>query len=251
MKQPIADVDILRSDARWPVPVVRTVAIVGALVLVASATVFAQSARPEKPAWVVEDVPDTVWVLIERAAAQEDDGDAKDLLAQAEVLARSSLEGNEQSVGRRFALAAALGMRAQREGGGAKVRAASELYEELEVILELDPQHAPARYLMGRLHAGVRRMNAITRWLATNLLGGDILGDASWEEAEEHLVFAERHAPEVPDHHLQLAHLYNDTDRPDLAAREVEHVLAMEPSSPLERAAVAEALELWEELGSR
>jgi hypothetical protein len=205
--------------------------------------------RPQKPAWVVGDVPDTVWILIE-AAADEDDGDrAKDLLADAERLARASLEGHEQSVDRRFALAAALGMQADREGGGAKVRAASALYEELDTLLALDPEHARARYLMGRLHAGVRRMNTITRWIATNLLGGDQLGKASWEEAEVHLAFAEEHAPEVPDHHLQLAHLYADTERPDLAAREVAHVLTMQPTSPLERAAMEQARELWEELG--
>lgn len=211
----------------------------------------ARAQRPEKPAWVVADVPDTVWILIETAAGEEDDDRAKDLLADAERLARASLEGHERSVGRRFALAAALGMRADREGGGSKVRAASALYEELDTILGLDPEHARARYLMGRLHAGVRRMGTITRWVATNLLGGDVLGRASWEQAEAHLAFAEERAPEVPDHHLQLAHLYADTDRPDLAAREVAHVLTIQPTSPLERAAVEEARELWEELESR
>jgi hypothetical protein len=207
--------------------------------------------RPERPAWVVEGVPDTVWVLIERAADQEEDDHAKKLLREAEALARESLNDHEQSVGRRFALAAALGMRADREGGGRKVRTASALYEELESILELDPEHARARHMMGRLHAGVRRMNRVTRWVATNLMGGDVLGKASWEEAERHLVFAEERAPEVPDHHLQLARLYAHTDRPARAAEEVEHVLAMEPDSPMERAAVEEARQLQEELSNR
>lgn len=207
--------------------------------------------RPERPAWVVEGVPDTVWVLLERAAAQEEDDRAEDLLREAEALARESLVDHEENVGRRFALAAALGMRAEREGGGGKVRAASALFEELEVILELDPDHARARHMMGRLHAGVRRMNRITRWIATNLMGGDVLGEATWEEAERHLAFAEEQAPEVPDHHLQLARLYAHTERPERAAEEVEHVLAMDPGSPMEEAAVAEARELQEELANR
>lgn len=103
--------------------------------------------------------------------------------------------------------------------------------------------------MLGRLHAGVRRMNGVVRFIATRLLGGEALGDASWEEAERHLDFAERHAPEVPDHHLQLARLYHDTDRPALAQAEVEHVLALPAVSPMEQAAREEALQLKQSLG--
>ncbi len=101
---------------------------------------------------------------------------------------------------------------------------------------------------MGRLHAGVRRMNGVTRWIATRLLGGDLLSEASWAEAERHLAFAEENAPEVPDHHLQLALLYRETARPDMAVAEAGHVLALDASSPLERAARAEARKLVDEL---
>ena len=53
----------------------------------------------------------------------------------------------------------------------------------------------------------------------------------------------------MPDHHLQLARLYADTGRLDLAQLETRHVLAMSARSPLERAARAEAEELASELG--
>lgn len=208
------------------------------------------SGRPEKPAWVVGDVPDTVWILVEASVARDDDGEANAILREAERLARQAVEGSESNVGRRFALAAVLGMRTDIEGGRTKVGVASDLYDELGVVLELDPEHTRARYMMGRLHAGVRRMGGVTRWLATNLLGGNTLKEASWEEAERHLAFAEEHAPEVPDHHLQLARLYVDIGRPDLARREARHVLDMKASSPLERAARAEAEQLAAELGA-
>ena len=91
-------------------------------------------------------------------------------------------------------------------------------------------------------------MNGVMRWLATNLLGGSTLKQASWEEAELNLAYAEQSAPEVPDHHLQLARVYHDTDRPELARIELDHVLAIPAASPMEHEARAEALELKAEI---
>ncbi len=201
----------------------------------------------EPPAWVVPGVPDTVWLLVEAGAAARAAGDderEKALLKEAEAHARAALGGFEDDVGRRFALAVVLGLRADREGGRTKVRAADALHRELEAILALDPEHARARHLLGRLHAGVMRMNRITRWIATNLLGGDALKAATWDEAEHNLRFAEERAPEVAEHHLQLANLFRDTRRPEEALREVAHVLAIPVRTPLEEATRAEALQL-------
>lgn len=194
-----------------------------------------------RPAWVEGNVPDTVWLLVEASVAEPDAERSKAMLTRAEALAREAVIGHEDDVGRRFALAVVLGMRTDVEGGKTKVRVASGLYDELAEVLRLDPEHARARHLMGRLHAGVRRMNGITRWVATNLLGGDRLAEASWGEAERHLSFAEARAPEVPDHHLQLAKLYLDTGRRGAALQEARHVLEMAVASPLERAALEEA----------
>jgi Tfp pilus assembly protein PilF len=93
-------------------------------------------------------------------------------------------------------------------------------------------------------------MNRVTRWIATNLLGGDELRKATWEAAEENLAFAEDRAPEIADHHLQLARLYHDTGRPELALRELEHVVEVPAVTALELAVRAEAMALREELGS-
>ena len=201
------------------------------------------------PAWVVPGVPDTVWVLVETAVDQPDGDREKELLKQAETQARLAVSGHEDDLGRRFALAVVLGLRADREGGRTKVGAASELHRELEAILILDPDHARARHMLGRLHAGVLRMNRVTRWIATNLLGGGELKKATWEAAEENLAFAEERAPEVSDHHLQLANLYRDTGRPELALVEVEHVLALPAVSPMEIAVRSDALRLRQNLG--
>ena len=196
------------------------------------------------PSWVAPGVPDPVWRLVEASAAAGDENDRRCLLREAEADARQALSEAPEDVGRHFALAVVLGMRANTEGGRTKVLAASELHTELRALLELDPDHAQARHMLGRLHAGVRRMNRVTRWLATNLLGGGALKEATWEEAERNLAFAAQAAPDVLDHHLQLANLYRDTDRPELALEAARRAIALPSTTPMEEAVRAEALAL-------
>ena len=191
--------------------------------------------------------PDSIWSLVDAAVAADED-QRKELLRHLEARAREALAQDEASVARRYDLAVVLGARANTEGGQTKVRAAAELNQQLVRILELDAGHVGARHLLGRLHAGVRRMSRLTRWIATNLLGGAHLKQATWEAAEENLAFAEARAPEVADHHLQLALLYRDTDRPELAAEELRHVMAMQAASALDLAVQAEASRVWAEL---
>jgi len=200
----------------------------------------------ERPSWVVDGVPDTVWILVEATYAGGDLDRAKAMLKEAEVAARTAVVGHEEEVGRRFALAVVLGRRADIEGGRTKVVVASDFHRELEAVLALDPEHPQAHHLMGRLYAGVRRMSSVLRWIATNLLGGDQLKKATWEAAEEHLAFAEERGPDIADYHLQLGNLYRDTGRPDLALREARHVLALPIRTPMERVSHAEAATLQE-----
>jgi hypothetical protein len=192
--------------------------------------------------------PDSVWVLVNAAAGTDDEGERKRLLREAEDLARTAVTEHEADTERRYLLAVVLGLRATAEGGQTKVRVAAELSEQLDAILATAPNHAGARHLLGRLHAGVRRMNRITRWIATNLLGGDELKRATWEAAEENLVFAERNAPEVADHHLQLALLYRDTGRSEFAVQELWHVMDMGASTAMELLVRQEAMEVWSDL---
>jgi hypothetical protein len=188
------------------------------------------------PGWASTDVPDLVWRLVEAASSTNGD-QQRCMLRAAEDEARLS----DDPVKGPFAVAVVLGIRAETEGGQAKVRTVSALYSQLGVVLEVEPDHARARHLLGRIHAAVCRMSSVTRWLATRLLGGNVLRQATWEEAERNLAFAERSAPEVVDHHLQLANLYRDTGRLELAHEELRHALALPATTPRETAARAEA----------
>ena len=152
-----------------------------------------------------------------------------------------AVEAHPDAVEDRYALAVVLGLRADHEGGASKVKAASRMYDQLERILALSPDHVGAHHLLGRLQAGVMRMDRVTRWIATRLLGGGRLRGASWDEAERNLTFAVRAAPSIPDYHFELAHLYEDTGRLDLALQEARLVLAMDPSTAIEASVPAKA----------
>jgi len=215
--------------------------------IVTVASLAAGPTDPQRPDWAAETVPDTIVTLVERAA--DTDGDErKELLREAERHARESLaEGDD--IGRRYALAVVLALRANAEGGRTKVQTAAALSEQLDLILTAEPHHVGARHMLGRLHAGIRRMGTVSRWLAKNVMGAGALADATWEEAERNLAYAEQQAPWVADHHLQLALLYRDTGRPQLASMEVSHALDIEPRNALEHAVREEALKVRSELG--
>jgi hypothetical protein len=217
-----------------------------------TATLSPDAADQNRPEWASEAVPDTIVTLVERAADTDDEDERKRLLREAEMHARASIDDEPASaddIGRRYALAVVLGLRANAEGGRTKVQAAAALSEELNVILAVEPEHPGARHMLGRLHAGIRRMGRVSRWLATKVMGGEALESATWRSAEDNLVFAEQRAPNVADHHLQLALLYRDTGRPELAAEEVAHTLEFQPLNALEVAVRDEALRVRSELG--
>ncbi len=205
----------------------------------------------ERPAWAAPEISEEVWRRVEDASVTEDSDRRKCLLREAEDVARARVDEAPDDVDGHFALAVVLGLRADREGGRTKVRAASGLLEELRVVLELDPEHAAAHHLMGRLHAGVMRMDSLTRWIATHLLGGGALAQASWDEAERNLAFAEARAPQVLEHHYELARLYQDTHREALALEELGHVLERPVRSSTEAAVAAKAERLERAMAGR
>jgi hypothetical protein len=85
---------------------------------------------------------------------------------------------------------------------------ASEVHEQAQRVLALDPEHAGANYMVGKIHASIRRLSGLKRFMAKTLFGGTLLDDASWEEAESRLTTAVRGDPCVPEHHFELARVY-------------------------------------------
>ena len=154
-------------------------------------------------------------------------------------------------VATQYALAVALGALADAESGRAKIRAARALHEQIDVVLALDPAHAGAQHLLGRLHAAVRRMDPVTRWLATRVLGGGALEGASWAEARTLLEAAVIGDPCVPEHHYELARLYADLGEESAARERLDRLLELPDSDPLHAAVFDRARTLRAELHER
>ncbi|MDH5759798.1 MAG: hypothetical protein OEZ65_09440 [Gemmatimonadota bacterium] len=136
-------------------------------------------------------------------------------LRRAEAAARSVLAVDSLSVEGHYWLAVTLGLQADEEGGRTKIGLARESYAEAGRALALDPLHGGANHVMGRLHAGAKRLNLVSRMLARGLGLGGVLDQASWESAEHHL----RAAAEADDgrlvHHLELARFLLSRGRTD------------------------------------
>jgi regulator of sirC expression with transglutaminase-like and TPR domain len=86
----------------------------------------------------------------------------------------------------------------------------------------------------------------LKRWVATRILGGKVLSEASWETAESFLAAAARLQPEIATHHYELGTLYLDTDRPELALAAFERVLACPPVHPADKEMYVRAGEIVE-----
>lgn len=127
----------------------------------------------------------------------------KEWLVRSEEAARRAAELAPDRVDTSYWLAAALGLRADVEGGQTKISLARESHAWAVRTLQMDSLHAGTNHLLGRLHAGARRLSWLNRMIARTLGLGEILSEASWESAEQHIRIA---AEQEPD---QLVHIYD------------------------------------------
>ncbi len=167
---------------------------------------------------------DPILAAITAALSLDDDGKAKAALIEAEDGVRAAALASPEDVEAQYRLAALLGARAEREGGRTKISVAKEVATQAQRVVDLEPAHAGGNYLLGRLHAAVMRLGRLTRFLATRVLGGGALKQASWEEAQSRLVAAEMLDPCEPDHHYELARLFGERQQREDAERELSHV---------------------------
>jgi len=178
------------------------------------------------------------------AAALGDTDEGRTMLMGARRLATAAVELRPGAVEGHYWLAVSAGLLADVEGGRSKIRFAEEAWGESEQVLALDSLHAGAHHIQGRLHAAVMRLSWLTRTLARHLLGADLLGRASWDEAVRHLRLAAELAPEEAVHHLELGMAYRDLGREDEARCAFEAALAAPTLRPADEAYKARARRL-------
>jgi tetratricopeptide (TPR) repeat protein len=153
-----------------------------------------------------------------------------------------------EGVDGRYWLAVTSGLLAEEEGGRTKIRLAEQAWDESSWVLTVDPNHAGAHHLQGRLHAAVMRLNRVLRFLARSLLGGDALNEASWEKAEYHLARAAALAPEDAVNHLELGMAYRDLKRREEAREAFLRAASTPPRRPADHRHIDQALSMLSEL---
>ena len=82
------------------------------------------------------------------------------------------------------------------------------------------------------------RMNSsfssVERFFARNFLGGAILGQATWDEAERNLRLAVQHGPQRIFHRLDLAQVLMDREKYREAREQLESIMQMPRSEPMD-----------------
>ena len=152
------------------------------------------------------------------------DAERQSYYARGEQLGRLAVKANPSSSYAHFALAKALGRVALSKGKRDKVKYAGVVHDEVQQALRLDSLNAGALHVLGMWNAEIMRLSGFERWAARNLLGGGVLGEASWENAQRYLERAVALEPNRITHRLDLAGVYADRDQAAKAREQYEMI---------------------------
>jgi glycosyltransferase 2 family protein len=187
--------------------------------------------------------------LVVRGLLAGDDEEAEALFREAVARARAGVARSPLDADAHYLLAVALGYHLEHQGLRTKFALAAEVRREAERALELDPGHAGAHHVMGRLHAGAMRLNRVARLVLREVMGASVLEGASWEQAEQHFLQARAADPACPRHAMELGALYVDTGRPALAREVLAQAARIAPREAPDSLAVVRARALLASLG--
>ena len=141
-----------------------------------------------------------------------------------------------------------MGQRARTKGGRERVRYGRDIYNAAARALALNPTHDGAHHVLGAWHAEVRRLSGVTRFVAQTFMGGGYMDRASWDSAIVHLEAAVRGRPNYLFHHLELAEIYVDANRPGDAIAQLELIPSLPDTDVLDARYREEAAALLERL---
>jgi tetratricopeptide (TPR) repeat protein len=129
----------------------------------------------------------------------------------------------------------------------ASASAALEVYRRALRILELDPEHAGAHNVLGKIAFEVMALSTVERFFARTLTSDNAAIDgASWEEAERRQKLAVELDPEMPLFRFDLGRTYLHRERWEMAVSELEKALELpdrHPGDALFKREAREALE--------
>jgi tetratricopeptide (TPR) repeat protein len=123
-----------------------------------------------------------------------------------------------------FALARALGRRAQAMGSRDRVKFAAEVRGHAMEALKYAPQHAGALHIMGMWNAEVMRLSGVSRFMAKNFLGGKVFDSANWDDAQRYLEQAVAAEPNRLIHRIDLAEVLLDRGDKTRARQQIDAI---------------------------
>lgn len=193
---------------------------------------------------------DALWRAARAAVdvGQDVEGEPQEWYGRGEALARRAIEIEPGRPEGHLHLATALGLVALDAGVRERVRLSEEIRKEARATLEADSSNAGGWHVLGRWHKGVRELSGPARFFARTFLGGEVLGQATWENAERFLRRAAELEPDRVVHPLELGKVYLQTDRPAAARRELERALELPARDRHDCVYQAEARDLLQEI---
>jgi len=149
------------------------------------------------------------------------------LYLEARTLAERAVRVSPNGADGHYMVAVAIGRVALNLGARERVRLAKVIRDEALRATELNPRHDGAQHVLGRWNAEIQRLPGITKFFAKTFLGASIFNQATWENAETYLGQAVAIEPTNIYHHLDLAEVLVDMDRPADARPHLERIAGM------------------------
>lgn len=186
------------------------------------------SGGPDIPPGRLADAP----ALLAQAWQADENRERLNQFEKVQAMAEDEIARNPANLEARWWRVAALGHRIDHESARQKVILAGAVNEEARAMLALDPDHAGAHHALGRLGAGILRLNRVLRFFALRIFGQGELDQASWEMAEGHMRTAVDAVPCALLHRFELARILADQGRTHEARAELEILLALPDQIP-------------------
>jgi tetratricopeptide (TPR) repeat protein len=166
--------------------------------------------------------------VMDLSEAEGDKNKRSQLFRQGESYARRAVALNPRDPELQFHLARALGRAALAVGVRERVKYAVEIRSTALKALELDSLHPGALHVIAMWNAEVMRLSGFERFMAKNLLGGRVFGQANWNEAVRNLERAVEVDPERLSHRLDLGMIYADVGQKAKAREMLQWVVNAE-----------------------
>ena len=188
--------------------------------------------------------------LVATALIQTNEEAREALLHKADSLAEFRAMAEPTDADALYWRAVTAGLLAETAGAREKIRLGTQSMDFAEAALAADSTHGGAHHVLGRIHAGVKRLGWFTRLIGGRLGMGPLLEAASWEDAEFHLRRARTLEPENITFRLEYGVTLRDMGREEDAALELAELLTRSAEAPLETAALERACRILQELNA-